>query len=88
MDLLGIRRVPFMARRNYVIEMQHLFLWGIFAGMFEGSVSSIVVAKTFNAGPWLITVVMATPMFSNLMGLVWGTLAGGPAVVDGRRAAE
>ncbi len=77
MDILGIQRVPHMARRNYIVEMQHMFLWGIFAGMFEGSVSSIVAAKTFNAGPWLITIVVATPMFSNLMGLVWGTLATG-----------
>jgi len=66
-----------MARRNYIIEVQHLCLWGIFAGMFEGTVSSIVAAKTFGAGPWLITAVMATPMFSNLVGLVWGTLATG-----------
>ncbi|MBN2560039.1 MAG: hypothetical protein JXQ75_03820 [Phycisphaerae bacterium] len=77
MDLFGIRRVPFMARRNYIIETQHLFLWGIFAGTFEGTVSSIVAAKTFNAGPWLITIVMATPLFANLMGLLWGTLATG-----------
>ncbi|MFH1419758.1 MAG: hypothetical protein ABII12_15910 [Planctomycetota bacterium] len=77
MDLFGVRRVPFMARRNYIIEVQHLFLWGIFAGMFEGTVSSIVVAKTFDAEPWLITIVMATPMFSNLMGLAWGAAATG-----------
>lgn len=66
-----------MARPSYLIEVRHLLLWGIFAGMFEGSVSSIVVAKTFGAGPWLITLVMATPMFANLMGLVWGAVATG-----------
>lgn len=66
-----------MSRPNYLIEVRHLLLWGVFAGMFEGSVSSIVVAKTFGAGPWLITVVMATPMFANLMGLIWGTIATG-----------
>lgn len=77
MDLFATRRVPFMARRNYTVELQHLCLWGIFAGMFEGSVSSIVVAKTFGGGPWLVTIVMATPMFSNIMGLLWGTLATG-----------
>jgi hypothetical protein len=77
LDIFGLQRVPFMARRNYLIEVRHLLLWGIFAGMFEGSVSSIVVAKTFDAGPWLITIVMATPMFANLLGLVWGALATG-----------
>jgi hypothetical protein len=76
-DLFGTRRVPLMARRNYLVEMQHVLLWGVFAGMLEGSVSSIVVAKTFHAGPWLITLVMAAPMFANLMGLVWGFLATG-----------
>ena len=75
LDLFRTQSVPHMARRNYLIEVRHLLLWGVFAGMFEGSVSSIVVAKTFNAGPWLITIVMATPMFSNLMGLVWGSVA-------------
>lgn len=75
MDLFRAQSVPLMARRNYLIEVRHLLLWGVFAGIFEGSVSSIVVAKTFNAGPWLITIVMATPMFSNLMGLVWGSIA-------------
>ena len=66
-----------MARRNYLIEVRHFLLWGVFAGMFEGSVSSIVVAKTFDAGPWLITVVMSAPMFANALGLVWGTIATG-----------
>ena len=50
MDLFRARRVPLMARQNYLIEMQHVLLWGVFAGMLEGSVSSIVVAKTFHAG--------------------------------------
>lgn len=77
LDLFGVARVPMMARRNYLIEVRHLLLWGVFAGMFEGSVSSIVVAKTFNGGPWLITLVMASPMFANLLGLVWGTVATG-----------
>lgn len=77
MDLFALRHVPFLARRNYVIESQHMLLWGMFAGMFEGSVSSIIVAKTFNAGPWLIALVMATPMFANLSGVVWGGLATG-----------
>jgi len=76
-DILGHRGVPFMARRNYRIELQHLLPWGIFAGMFEGTVSSIIAAKTFDAGPWLIAVVVASPMFANLLGLYWGALATG-----------
>ncbi len=77
MDILAVQGVPPMARRNYLIEARHVMLWGAFAGMFEGSVSSIIAAKTFGAGPWLITIVMSSPMFANLFGLVWGTVATG-----------
>ncbi|HPF38519.1 MAG TPA: hypothetical protein P5081_14500 [Phycisphaerae bacterium] len=66
-----------MARRNYIIELRHLVFWGVFAGMFEGTISSIVVSKTFNAGDWLITFVMATPMLANLLGGVWGSVLTG-----------
>ncbi len=66
-----------MARRNYTLELRHMLFWGTFAGMFEGSVSAIVAAKTFHAGPWLIAFVTSTPMFSNLLGLIWGSIASG-----------
>ena len=68
-----------MARRNYITEIRHLTLWGIFVGLFEGSVSSIIVSKTFQGSDWLITFVMATPMLANLLGGVWGT------IITGRR---
>ncbi len=75
--LVKLSSVPYLARRNYLVELRHLACWGVFTGMFEGTVSSIVVAKTFNAGPWLIAIVMSTPMFANLLGLVWGSIATG-----------
>ncbi len=75
MDLFLTRSVPYMARGNYLVEVKHLLLWGVFVGMFEGAASSIVVAKTFNGGPWLITIVMAMPMIANLAGLLWGSIA-------------
>lgn len=75
MDLFLARSVPLMARRNYTIEMKHLLWWGIFIGMYEGAGSSIVVAKTFHGGPWLITIVMAIPTVANLAGLFWGSIA-------------
>ncbi len=79
MDLLRLRRVPFMARRNYLIEVQHLLLWGMFAGLVEGTVSAVVVSKTFGGSNLLITVVQATPAFANLVSLLWG------AMIMGRR---
>lgn len=74
MDLFRIGRLPFMARRNYLIEIQHLFIWGLFAGLVEGTVSAVVVSKTFGGSYFLITVVQATPAFANLVSLIWGAL--------------
>jgi MFS family permease len=73
-DLLGVRRLPFLARRNYVVELQHLLAWGLFAGLIEGTVSAVVVSKTFGGSALLITVVQATPMVANLVSLLWGAL--------------
>lgn len=79
MDFLRIRRLPFMARRNYLVEIQHLMIWGLFAGLVEGTVSAVVVSKTFGGSNFLITVVQATPAFANLVSLVWGALIVGRA---------
>ena len=73
-DCLRLRRVPFMARRNYILEVQHLLLWGLFAGLVEGTVSAVVVAKTFGGSELLITTVNATPAIANLVSLYWGAL--------------
>ncbi len=63
-----------MARRPYVIEVQHFLLWGLFAGLIEGTVSAVVVSKTFGASSLLITVVQATPAFANLVSIIWGAM--------------
>ncbi len=68
-----------MARRPYVIEVKHFLLWGLFAGLVEGTVSAVVVSKTFHGSNLLITVVQATPAFANLVSLIWG------AMIVGRR---
>lgn len=74
MDFLRVRRLPFMARRNFVTEVHHLLLWGLFAGLVEGTVSAVVVSKTFGGSNFLITVVQATPAFANLVSLYWGAM--------------
>lgn len=74
MDLLGVRRVPATARRHYILEVQHLLFWGLFAGLVEGTFSAVIVAKTFGGSELLITVVNATPAFANLVSLFWGAL--------------
>ncbi|HVP12440.1 MAG TPA: MFS transporter [Phycisphaerae bacterium] len=63
-----------MARRNFAIEIRHLFLWGLFAGLVEGTVSAVVVSKTFGGTDLLITIVQATPAFANLSSLLWGAM--------------
>ncbi len=71
------RDVPRMARPNYAVEMQHMLLWGIFAGLVEGNTSSIVVSKTFHGSEFLTTVVWATPMLANMLSLFWSGLIRG-----------
>jgi hypothetical protein len=78
-DFFNVRRLPFMARRNFLLEMHHTLLWGVFAGLVEGTVSAVVVSKTFGGSNLLITVVQATPAFANLVSLLWG------AMILGRR---
>ena len=73
-DWIGARRLPYMARRPFVLEVRHFLLWGLFAGLVEGTVSAVVVSKTFGAGPLLITIVQATPAFANLVSLFWGAM--------------
>lgn len=79
MDVISTAGIPYMARRPYVIEVKHFLLWGLFAGLVEGTVSAVVVSKTFHGSNLLITVVQATPAFANLVSLIWG------AMIVGRR---
>lgn len=66
-----------MARPAFNIEFRHIFFWGMFVGMFEGTISSIVAIKTFHASEWLVTFVVTTPMLANLLGGVWGSILTG-----------
>lgn len=77
MDPLGIRGVPFMARRNYYFEVIHLVPWSLLAGMIEGNIASIVVAKTFHGSSLLIATASATPIGALLFSLGWGMMCVG-----------
>lgn len=76
-DFLHFADIPRFSRRNYVLELRHMLLWGMFANLIDGSFSSIVVAKTFHASPLLVSVVWATPMLAHVLSLVWGVLVRG-----------
>ena len=49
--------VPLMSRPNFIIERRHLMAWGMFSGIVEGNISTIVVLKTFHGSEFLATTV-------------------------------
>ncbi|MBL8880965.1 MAG: hypothetical protein JNG88_17765, partial [Phycisphaerales bacterium] len=63
-----------MTRPNYVREMQHMVFWAFFANLVDGTFSSIIVAKTFNAAPLVISIVWATPLLAHLTTIFWSAL--------------
>ncbi len=77
MDVLGVRSLPFLSRRNYYYELKHLLFWSALAGLVEGQFASIIVAKTFDGGKLLITIATATPAASLIFSLFWGMLCVG-----------
>ncbi len=77
MDLLGVRTLPFLTRRNYYYEFIQLIPWSILAGLVEGQFASVVVSKTFAGSALLIAIASATPMAAFLFSVVWGMLCVG-----------
>lgn len=77
MDVLGVRGLPFLSRRNYYYEFLHLIPWGLLAGMVEGNAASIVVAKTFRGSDFLVAAASAMPIGALLFSSIWGVLCAG-----------
>jgi hypothetical protein len=77
LDSLRSDDIPWLARTSFRLERCHMAAWGVFAGLIEGRTSRIVVAKTFEGSPLLITFVVATPMLANLLSLVWSVAVRG-----------
>ncbi len=71
------RSLPFLSRRNYHYELRQIIAWSILAGLVEGNFGSVVVAKSFHGGEWLIAIATATPVAAFLSSLVWGLLCVG-----------
>ena len=74
MDLLRVRSLPFLSRRNYFYEFQQLLPWSVLVGLVEGQFGSIVVSKTFEGSELLVAIATATPIAAMLSSLVWGML--------------
>lgn len=66
-----------MTRRNYMAELRHLALWGFVTGGVEGTIASVVAAKTFAAPGLLTSVIFAIPIVVNVFNLAWGLLLRG-----------
>lgn len=77
MDVLGVGRLPFMARRNFVREFVHLLPWSVLAGVIEGQFAGVVVAKTFHGSSLLIAVAAGMPYAAYISSLFWGMLCVG-----------
>lgn len=69
------RHQPFMVRRNYLHEMRSAATYPLAAALAEGAFTGIVATKYFHAGPTLLAVITAAPMFGNIIALFWAELA-------------
>lgn len=81
MDLLNVRTLPFLTRRNYYYEFKHILLWSVVTGLVEGQFASVVVSKTFHGGPLMIAIASATPVAALVFSLTWGMLCIGRAKI-------
>lgn len=77
MDLLGVRNLPYLSRRNYYYEFLHLIPWGLLTGVVEGNLSAIVVAKTFQGGDFLVATASATPVGALFLSMAFGMVSVG-----------
>lgn len=71
----GPGRQPFMVRRNYSFELKSALTFPLAAALAEGTFTGVVASKYFAAGPMLIAVITAAPMFGNILALLWSELA-------------
>lgn len=69
------RRLPYLTRANYLHELRASLTFPLAAAMAEGSFASVVAQKYFNASSLLVAVIVAAPMFGNVLALVWADLA-------------
>lgn len=66
---------PYMVRLSYRYELRSALTFPLAAALAEGSFTGIVASKYFHAGPLLIAVITAAPMFGNILALAWSELA-------------
>lgn len=75
LSAFAARRQPYMVRSNYVHELKSALTFPLAAALAEGTFTGVVASKYFQAGPLLIAVITAAPMFGNILALLWAELA-------------
>jgi hypothetical protein len=81
LDVLNVRALPFLTRRNYYYEFKHIVPWSVVAGLVEGQFASVVVSRTFDGTPLMIAIATATPVAAMMSSLIWGMLCVGRAKI-------
>jgi hypothetical protein len=64
-----------MVRLSYRYEMRAAMTFPLAASLAEGSFTSVVAAKNFDASITLMSVIFAAPMFGNIVAMMWSQLS-------------
>ena len=64
-----------MVRLSYRYEMRAAMTFPLAASLAEGSFTSVVAAKNFDASITLMSVIFAAPMFVNIVAMMWSQLS-------------
>jgi MFS family permease len=73
--LLAIPGLPPAVARSFRCEQLTESTLPVALSLIEGGFAAVVAAKTFDAPPWLLAVISASPMFGNLSSFVWNRVA-------------
>jgi len=73
--LLAVPGLPPAVTRSFRHEQLTECTLPVALSLIEGGFAAVVAAKTFDAPPWLLAVISASPMFGNLSSFVWNRVA-------------
>jgi hypothetical protein len=71
-DLLSVRSLPFMTRRNYTQEFWQMAMWSGLAGVVEHQFAGVIVALSFAGSERLVAIASSTHVASMMTSLWWG----------------
>jgi len=74
---LSPRSLPLMTRQSYRQELRTAMTLPLVLALVEGGVAGVLALKAFDAGPYVVAIISAAPMFGNLSSFLWARLARG-----------